>query len=114
MQKNLLLGLVYETIRECGGKLWYYHNSHDTEAYAQAKNKYELVSIPIPGQTYPGSAVQASMDSRKRQGEKISGEHQSFGQYHTYFPAFKKGRGFLYSSDGLHFYPKEDFFCQKL
>lgn len=107
MQKNLLLGTAYEVIRECGGKLWYYHNTHDTEAYKQSGNKYDLVSIPIPGQTYPGSAVQASMDARKRYGEKITGVHQSVGQYHTYFPAFKKSGGFLYSSDGLYFYPEE-------
>jgi hypothetical protein len=61
-----------------------------------------MLSIPIPGQTYPGGAHQASMDTAKRQGEKITGFHSTVGQYHTYWP----GKSF-FSSDSCFYYPKE-------
>ena len=105
--KKELLGLVYTTLKEMGSNILYYHNTHDTEAYVESKGLYDVVSVPIPGQSYVGGSNQARMDSQKRLGEQITGRHQSVGQFHTYFPSFRKGTITLYSSDNYFFHPKE-------
>ena len=106
-QKNRLLQLTHEAIKEVGGKLWYYHNTHDIAAYEQSRGKYDLVSIPIPGQTFPGSLVQSFMDASKQLGEKITGVHQSYGQFHTYWPGEAANPVYAFSSDSNYFHPKE-------
>ena len=102
MMKKHLLTIASETIKEIGGKVWYYHNTSDHQTYVESKGLYDMLSIPIPGQTYPGGAHQASMDTAKRQGEKITGFHSTMGQYHTYW----HGKSF-FSSDSFFYYPKE-------
>ena len=104
-QKNQLMTMVYEVVKEIGGTVWYYHNTSDHEAYAETRGKYDLVSIPLPGQTYPGGSLQASMDLSKQTGEKITGIHSTFGQFHTYWQQGKNVK--LFSSDGFYLYPKE-------
>ena len=102
MQKKHLLTIAYEAIKEIGGKLWYYHNTADHLTYKESKGLYDMLSIPLPGQTYPGGTHQAAMDTAKQQGEKITGFHSTMGQYHTYW----LGKAF-YSSDSFFYYPKE-------
>ncbi|MBO5681110.1 MAG: hypothetical protein J6T08_05285, partial [Lentisphaeria bacterium] len=106
-QKNQILGMTHEIIKELGGTLWYYHNTHDHEAYKHSRGKYDLVSIPVPGQIYPGSPVQGTMDAAKQIGEKITGVHNSFGQIHTYFPGEAANPTVFYSSDSNFYHPKE-------
>lgn len=103
--KKELLGLTKEVANELGAKILYYHNTHDTEAFAESKGLYDVVSVPVPGQSYVGGVNQPRMDAQKREAEKITGRHQSTGQMHTYFPG--KSRITLYSSDNFFFYPKE-------
>ena len=105
--KKELLGLTYNLLKEMGGSMLYYHNTHDTEAYGESIGLYDIVSIPIPGQTYVGSHNQARMDSQKQEGEKITGKHQSVGQMHSYYPSDRSGTITIFSSDNFFFYPKE-------
>lgn len=106
-QKNIILGMTHQIIRELGGTLWYYHNTHDHEAYEHSKGNYDIVSIPIPGQTFPGSLVQGTMDAAKQIGEKITGVHNSFGQFHTYWPGEAANPVTHFSSDSNFYHPKE-------
>ena len=101
--KGQLLQMAFETIHQLGAKLFYYHQSHDTRSYAEAKGKYDMVSIPLPGcASFCGNAKQAEMDAAKAAGEKTTGLRQSIGQFVTYTRS-----GAFFSSDSFHFYPKE-------
>ena len=106
-QKNQILGMAHAVIKELGGTLWYYHNTHDHEAYKHSRGNYDIVSIPIPGQTFPGAHVQGTMDAAKQIGEKITGVHNSFGQFHTYWPGEAANPVYAFSSDSNYFHPKE-------
>ena len=102
-QKGLLLKMAYEAAHQAGAKLFYYHQAHDTQSYQQARGSYDMVCIPLPGcASFCGDATQAEMDSSKKRGIKITGKHQSMGQFVTY-----TRNGNFYSSDGCYFHPKE-------
>ena len=102
-QKGLLLKMAYEAAHQAGVKLFYYHQAHDTRSYMKSRGSYDMVSIPLPGcASFCGDATQAEMDSSKNEGVKITGKHQSMGQFVTY-----TRNGNFYSSDGCYFHPKE-------
>ena len=101
--KDLLLQMAYEAVHKVGAKLFYYHQTHDTTAYEEARGKFDMVTFPLPGcASFCGSGKQESMDAAKRIGDKITGKYQSIGQFVTY-----TRRGAFFSSDSFYFYPKE-------